>query len=401
MTRALRSPVPFALCAIFVFAYTFTALARDDQALASKALYYPAPSDDGWEKKQPEDVGMDPKALAAAIELAQASDNIREFSLNPREYIEKRTAEEGSGEIFGPFRDRTTINGVVLRHGYIVAEFGDTLKPDMTFSVAKSFVSTTVGLAFDAGLIKDVHHRVGQYVKDGAYDSPHNAPITWHQSLQQTSEWEGTLWGKPDTADRRRGKDRQLQTPGTFYEYNDVRVNRVALSSLLVWRRPLPEVLREKIMTPIGASSTWEWHGYRNSDVTIDGKTIKSVSGGGHWGGGVWISSRDLARVGYLFLRKGKWQDQQLISERWIALATTAGEVNPVYGYMWWLNTGQKQWPGVPASAFAMLGAGSNICFVDPEHDLVVVLRWVDRRSADILRGIVQSVKPRATDMGR
>jgi hypothetical protein len=147
MTRALRSPVPFALCAIFVFAYTFTALARDDQALASKALYYPAPSDDRWEKKQPEDVGMDPKALAAAIELAQASDNIREFSLNPREYIEKRTAEEGSGEIFGPFRDRTTINGVVLRHGYIVAEFGDTLKPDMTFSVAKSFVSTTVGLA--------------------------------------------------------------------------------------------------------------------------------------------------------------------------------------------------------------------------------------------------------------
>jgi CubicO group peptidase (beta-lactamase class C family) len=337
---------------------------------------------------------MDPKRLAAAIELAKQSDNAKTFSRNPQEYIEVRTKEEGSGEILGPFRERTTINGVVLRNGYIVAEFGDTLRPDMTFSVAKSFVSTTVGLAFDAGLIKDVHDRVGQYVKDGGYDSPHNAPITWHQSLQQTSEWEGTLWGKHDTADRRRGKDRQLQKPGTFYEYNDVRVNRVALSSLMVWRRPLPDVLREKIMSPIGASSTWEWHGYRNSDVTIDGKTMKSVSGGGHWGGGVWISSRDLARVGYLFLRKGRWNGRQLLSERWIQLATTPGEVNPVYGYMWWLNTGQKQWPGVPESAFAMLGAGSNICFVDPEHDLVVVLRWVDRRSDEILRSIVGSVQP-------
>ena len=122
------------------------AAAGGAEAVATKA-YYPPAGNDTWEKKRPEEVGMDPKALAAAIELAKASDNKQEFSLNPREYIEKRTAEEGSGELLGPFRERTTINGVVLRHGYIVAEFGDTLKPDMTFSVAKSFVSTTVGLA--------------------------------------------------------------------------------------------------------------------------------------------------------------------------------------------------------------------------------------------------------------
>jgi hypothetical protein len=67
---------------------------------------------------------------------------------------------------------------------------------------------------------------------------------------------------------------------------------------------------------------------------------------------------------------------------------------------MWWLNPGQKQWPGVPGTAYSMQGAGSNICFVDPEHDLVVVLRWVDRRSRDILRGIVQSVKGGTTTAG-
>ncbi|MFQ5638951.1 MAG: hypothetical protein ACE5IR_13280 [bacterium] len=53
-----------------------------------------------------------------------------------------------------------------------------------------------------------------------------------------------------------------------------------------------------------------QWHGYRNSDVIINAQTMKSVSGGGHWGGGMWISTRDMARFGYLFLRRGKWQDQ-------------------------------------------------------------------------------------------
>ncbi len=355
--------------------------------------YYP-PRGDNWPRKRPEEVGMDAKALDEAMALAKTADT-KEFSRDPREYILARTAREGSGEILGPFRDRAPINALVIRHGYIVAEFGETSRPDMTFSVAKSFVSTTVGLAFDAGLIKDVDDPVKQYVKDGGYDSPHNAPITWQQTLQQTSEWEGTLWGKPDTADRRQGRDRSLQPTGTFWEYNDVRVNRAALSSLMVWKKPLPEVLKQKIMDPIGASTTWEWHGYRNSDVVIAGKTINSVSGGGHWGGGVWITSRDLARFGYLLLRNGRWNDRQLLSERWIALATTPSDQNPNYGYMWWLNTGQKQWPGVPASAFAALGAGSNICFIDRADDLVVVLRWVDdEKSREILKKIVGSIKP-------
>jgi CubicO group peptidase (beta-lactamase class C family) len=359
--------------------------------------YYPPRGDNNWTRKRPDEAGMDPQALDEAITLAKASDT-KEFTRDPREYIEARTAREGSGELLGPFRERAPINGLVIRHGYIVAEFGETGRPDMTFSIAKSFVSTTVGLAFDAGLVKDVNDPVRNYVKDGGYDSPHNAPITWQQTLQQTSEWEGTLWGKHDTADRRRGRDRTLQAPGTFWEYNDVRVNRAALSSLMVWKTALPEVLKQKIMDPIGASTTWEWHGYRNSDVVIDGKTINSVSGGGHWGGGIWITSRDLARFGYLLLRNGRWNNRQLLSERWIALATTPSDQNPNYGYMWWLNTDQKQWPGVPASTFAALGAGSNICFIDRADDLVVVLRWVDgQRPGEILKKIVGSIKPGAT----
>ena len=111
--------------------------------------------------------------------------------------------------------------------------------------------------------------------------------------LRQTSDWEGTLWGKPDWADRPKGNPAEWTTrprhkSGSVYEYNDVRVNALALAALNVWRRPLPQVLKETIMDPIGASSTWRWFGYENSWIVLDGVPVQSVSGGGHWGGGMY-----------------------------------------------------------------------------------------------------------------
>ncbi len=66
----------------------------------------------------------------------------------------------------------------------------------------------------------------------------------------------------------------------------------------------------------------------------MDGLRVQSVSGGGHWGGGMHICSRDQALFGLLFLRRGRWRGRQLVSERWVEMATTPGDVNPVYGYM-------------------------------------------------------------------
>jgi len=74
-----------------------------------------------------------------------------------------------------------------------------------------------------------------------------------------------------------------------------VRVNVLALAALNLWRRPLPQVLKETIMDPIGASSTWRWFGYENSWIVLDGSPVQSVSGGGHWGGGMFINAYDMA----------------------------------------------------------------------------------------------------------
>ena len=107
----------------------------------------------------------------------------------------------------------------------------------------------------------------------------------------------------------RKGDARPLHPPGEFWEYNDVRVNRLSLALLQRFRRPLPEVFAERIMQPIGASSDWSWHGYRTSMVEIDGRMMELVSGGSHWGGGIAIHSEDQARIGTLMLRRGQWEN--------------------------------------------------------------------------------------------
>ena len=203
----------------------------------------------------------------------------------------------------------------------------------MTNSVTKTFLTTVIGLAWQRGLIRDLNDYARDYMPPHVdlFEAEHNQKIKWEHLLRQTSDWQGTLWGKPDWADRPEGQtaadwpNRPLREPGTHFKYNDVRVNVMSLAALHVWRRPLPQVLREEVMEPIGASSTWRWYGYENSWVDIDGQKIQSVSGGGHWGGGMFINAYDMARFGYLFLRNGKWKDRQIVSEKWIQMARTPG----------------------------------------------------------------------------
>lgn len=343
---------------------------------------------------------MDAALLDAAVAFATSHEASGPRDLEQAHYFS--FGREPYGEAIGPFKPRGDMTGIVVRHGYIVAEWGEPHRVDMTFSVTKSFLSTTVGLAFDRGLIASLDDPVHRYVPTGEFDSEHNRQITWDHLLRQTSDWEGTLWGKPDWADRPPANQplaeyvkRPRNPPGTSYKYNDVRVNVLALAALHVWRRPLPQVLREYVMDPIGASNTWRWYGYENSWVVIDGLRMQSVSGGGHWGGGMWISARDQARFGLLTLRRGRWKDQQILSEAWVARALTPTPVEPGYGFMnWFLNTGRGMLPDAPESSFCHLGAGTNMVCAIPEYDLVVVARWIERSAmAEFVARVLASVR--------
>jgi CubicO group peptidase (beta-lactamase class C family) len=384
VARQLRCRILLlALCAFGVALQGLPAHSQGKQPAVSYPIYYPGPGD-GWQRRRPEDVGMDGALLEQAVAYAktQASTIPADFS----------TQVETFGRVLGPLpKMRGETNGIIIRHGYIVAEWGDTQRIDPTYSAAKSFLSTLCGLAIDRGMIKSVHDPMKQYATDSGYDSAHNAKITWGQHLQQTSEWQGSMWGKDsdflgvEEFGRGQRRPRAIQEPGAYWEYNDVRINRMSLTLLEVWKKPLPRVLKDEIMDRIGASNTWQYHGYFNSAVLINGKQMESVSGGTRWGGGLWINARDEARFGYLILRRGKWKDKQIISENWIRMATTPAAIGPDYGYLWWLNTKRKQYPSAPATSFAALGYGSNTIWIDPEDDLVVVWRWHQDKSADEL----------------
>jgi len=214
--------------------------------------------------------------------------------------------------------------------------------------------------------------------------------------LRQTSDWEGSLWGKADWADRpgnSKSDDwtgRTRNAPGMVWKYNDVRVNALSLAATCVWRKPLPQVLKNYIMDPIGASNTWRWNGYRNAWIVLDGQPVQSVSGGGHWGGGMFINAYDMGRFGLLTLHRGVWDGHRLLSEQWIKQSLTPTTANTGYGYMnWFLNTDHKLLPSAPLTAFVHIGNGVNMIYVDPEHELVAVVRWIENNAMD---GMVKKI---------
>jgi len=357
-----------------------------------------------WQRRSPEESGMDALRLGEAVQFAVANENPASKDL-ALDLATTFGAREPFDTPIGPIKERGAANGLVIRHGYVVTDWGDTRRVDMTFSVTKTFLSTVVGLAWQKGLIRDVTDLARDYMPVPGYFDGHNATITWEHLLRQTSDWQGTLWGKPDWADRPEGAtpadwpNRKLYDPGTRYKYNDTRVNMLALLTLHVWRRPLPDVLREEVMNPIGASTTWRWYGYDNSWIELDGQRMQSMTGGGHWGGGMFINAMDMARFGYLFLRNGKWRDRQIVSEAWIAMARTGGPANAEYGFMnWFRNPGRTSLPAAPETSVTFRGNGQNIIYIDWENDLVVVTRWIRGGGAlnEFLGKVLAAVKPAA-----
>jgi len=361
------------------------------------AQYYPDKGD--WQQLTPAESGMEDSILQKAVEFAK--ENEYSGSRDLRVAIHSSFGFEPFDEIVGPTKERGGPAGMILKDGYIVAQWGDIHRVDMTFSVTKSYLSSVVGLAYDKGLIKSISDPVHTYVWDGTFEGEHNHKITWEHLLNQSSDWSGTLFGMPDWADRpsREGslddwKYRDLHETGTNFKYNDVRVNLLAYSILQVWRQALPQVLKEYLMDPIGASTTWRWYGYSSSWVDIDGIKVQSVSGGGHSGGGLFISTADHARFGLLFEREGIWEGNQIISKEWIAKATESSPAFEGYGYMWWLNKGPRSVAEAPQSAFYATGFGGNYIVVDPENDLVIVTRWLEpAKFVEFLLMVYQSIE--------
>ena len=311
--------------------------------------------------------------------------------------------------LLGPVHPRGGVSGVVRVAGRQIIEWGEPNRLDLTFSVAKTYLALLAGVAHDRGLLRDLDEPVLVQAPGIGFETPHNRPVTWLQLLQQTSEWEGECFGVPDQVDRYRhlpyqppresarqkGDARPLQAPGTFWEYNDVRINQLALALLHLFRRPLPDVFRESIAQPVGASDNWRWEGYGNSWVEIDGQRMQSVPGGTHWGGGLSIGSVDQALIGQMMLDEGRVGGKQVLSKAWLRRMQMPCAIAPWYGTLIWLNRLRGVFPGASANSFFCIGAGASLVWIDPDRDMVAVLRWIDGAQIDgFCRLVAEAVAP-------
>ncbi|WP_338082350.1 serine hydrolase [Ferrimicrobium acidiphilum] len=178
-------------------------------------------------------------------------------------YLARQVSDDSHREVIGPLVPASGGSGVVLVEGREVASWGDPDVAEMAFSATKSVVSAVAGCAFDDGLLRPEEPVYEVVVLSAA--SPQLDPrVSWAHLLQQTSQWEGELWGKPTSVDAqsfREGTEVHGTPPGAGWAYNDVRLNLLTYALTVLVGRSLEEVLRDRLLGPLGASESWAWHG--------------------------------------------------------------------------------------------------------------------------------------------
>lgn len=356
-----------------------------------------------------------PPALAEAISFARAHEIAwdRDPAQDGSNWGIHKTDPPPWNRLLGPVHARGPVSGAIRRQGREIAAWGEPDRADLTFSVAKTYLALLAGVAHDRGLLPDIDEAVVRRVPGIGFEGAHNERITWRQLLQQTSEWQGNCFGVPDQVDhfrqlqfappppgtqgRAKGELRQLQTPGTYWEYNDVRINQLSLALAHLFGQGLPQVFADTIMKPLGASANWRWVGYENSWVQIRGQRVQSVPGGTHWGGGVSIGARDQSLIGQMLLDGGAG----LVSADWVRLMRTPCAIAPWYGMLTWLNQQRTVFPSAPADCYAAFGAGGAVTCVVPSRDAVIVARWLEPAQIDRFLATALSALPEAPPRSR
>lgn len=281
----------------------------------------------------------------------------------------------------------------IIRHGYLVREYYtfNVLVPTRfdIWSGTKSFTGTAWGMLLD-----DCRQGLVPGYEDLALDSPayplipagypltdpRKERMTLRHLLTMTSgipgEDAGVIGMPTETgvgpfehalgrAPNRFGYqvDQLAGEPGTRWDYSDAGMAHLAMAFAKVAGREMSDYLQARVFAPIGIENlSWDVQG---------GSGCLGPHTNAHTG--IHVSARELARFGYLALHGGDWAGQQLIPADWMALATRSSqELNPSYGFTWWVNTTGTKWPGLPRDAFALSGYRSNRCYIIPSLDLVV-----------------------------
>lgn len=312
-----------------------------------EGVYWPTT---GWRTCAPEEVGMNSGRLNDVYDYA-ANSNINTYGL------------------------------IIIRRGYIVAEAyfqGYSLNSTFpSYSIAKSFLSSLFGIAIDQELIEGVNEEVSAYLTE--WTNPEHddekrrmtirhlltmrSGLEWNEEeyYGDTSQNDVFLMGSSNDYLEYAMSKPSIYEPGNRWYYSSG--DSMLLSGILerAVNRTAFQFAQERLLPPIGAEGiTW------SSDPA--GHTI------GGWG--VRATVREYAKFGYLYLKEGEWEGQQVVPRQWVLESTSpAGNGINWYGYQWWLVSALSGFHGsiVPPGTFIAWGIFTQQIFVIPERDIVIV----------------------------
>jgi CubicO group peptidase (beta-lactamase class C family) len=340
-------------------------------AKAAGAMAFPGKD---WEEATPESQGIDSTELNAAIS-----------------YLRNNSGRDGVNEL------------VIIRNGFMVWKGTNIDKVHGVWSLTKSFTSTVLGLLIDDGKAT-LDTPAMEYLPSMAAIYP---TVTLRHFTTMTSgyyavgdEPRGSYKHGPSPTPFKPADKPLFAPPGSKYAYWDSAMNQFANVLTRIAGEPIEILFKRKIADPIGMNrSKWDWGDFgKVHDIVVNG-------GSGNNDKHVLISARELARLGHLFLNRGKWKGEQLISGAWIDQATrtqiptslpleylSGADGRGVYGYNWWINgvkpDGKRKWPGALAGTYSASGYNNNDMFIIPEWGMVIVRLGLDENEFKITDAI-------------
>ncbi|MBI4324355.1 MAG: serine hydrolase, partial [Chloroflexi bacterium] len=323
-----------------------------------------------WIEASPESQGIDSEKLRAAVEL-----------------LDKTVGQDGAREL------------VIVRHGRLVWKGPDADKVHGVWSLTKSFTSTVLGLLIDDGKCT-LDTRAADIVPDLA---THYPDATLRHFTTMTSgyralgdEPRGSYKHGPSGTPFLPNPQPLFRPAGSQYAYWDSAMNEFGLVLTRPAGEPLEAIFRRRIAGPIGMNpERWRW------GVLSTNQGLAVNGGSGNANKHVFISAREAARLGLLFLNRGNWAGRQLLSARWVEQATRVQVLASLpwahpeseidgrgcYGFNWWTNglqpDGRRKLPRAPAGTFWGSGHNNNKLFVIPEWNMVIARLGLDGRAPD------------------
>jgi CubicO group peptidase (beta-lactamase class C family) len=305
---------------------------------------------------------------------------------------------------------------VVIRHGLLVREwYAIPGMPGTTYdlwSSTKSITGMAYGMLFEdsrlgrlpGGVQIDLESPAYDFIPDGLpLSDPGKAEIRIKHLLTMTSGIPGEREGIWSAAVENAGQEyefalgrlpnklgvsaaRLVAPPEKVWNYSDAAFAHLSLIFRNASGVELGDYFRSRVLQPLGiVNSHWDTSGGAGGI----GPHTNAHSG-------LHLSARDFARIGYLMLNDGAWRDDQIVPQAWVKLATCSSQdLNPSYGYTFWVNTDGRRWPSAPRDAFAFSGYGSTRCHVVPSLDLVVVRlgyappMWDE---GELLPGVIEAI---------